>query len=136
MCLGVPGQIVKIDPDPLGMTMGKVSFAGITKTVCLAYTPEVEVGDYVVVHVGFSIARIDEEQAQEVFRYLEEMGELDELEIGQPAAGDTGIEAATEAAAVPAAEPAPGRPSTSTAARRRPASCSTPSAPPAPGAGR
>lgn len=84
MCLGVPGKIVAIESDPLGMTMGKVSFAGITKQVCLAYTPEVEVGDYVVVHVGFSIARIDEEQAEEVFRYLEEMGELEELGIAQP----------------------------------------------------
>ena len=84
MCLGVPGQIVEIQPDPLGMTMGKVSFAGITKQVCLAYTPEVEVGDYVVVHVGFAISKIDEEEAHEVFRYLESMNELDELEVPQP----------------------------------------------------
>lgn len=86
MCLGVPGKLVSIQSDPLGMTMGRVSFAGIVKEVCLAYTPEVEVGDYVVVHVGFAIAKIDEAQAAEVFRYLEEMGELDELEVPQPAA--------------------------------------------------
>jgi hydrogenase expression/formation protein HypC len=86
MCLGVPGKLVSIQSDPLGMTMGRVSFAGIVKEVCLAYTPDVEVGDYVVVHVGFAIARIDEAQAAEVFRYLEEMGELDELEVPQPAA--------------------------------------------------
>lgn len=97
MCLGVPGKIVSIESDPLGMTMGKVSFAGITKKVCLAYTPEVEVGDYVVVHVGFSIARIDEEQAAEVFRYLEEMGELEELGIPQP--GEGGEETAAPAPA-------------------------------------
>jgi hydrogenase expression/formation protein HypC len=84
MCLGVPGQVVEIQPDPLGMTMGKVSFAGITKEVCLAYTPEVEVGDYVVVHVGFAISRIDEEEAHLVFRYLESMDELEELDVPQP----------------------------------------------------
>jgi hydrogenase expression/formation protein HypC len=84
MCLGVPGQIVEIQPDPLGMTMGKVSFGGITKQVCLAYTPEVEVGDYVVVHVGFAISKIDEEEAHQVFRYLESMNELDELDVPQP----------------------------------------------------
>jgi len=84
MCLGVPGKVVSVEPDPLGMHMGKVSFGGITKEVCLAYTPEAEVGDYVVVHVGFSISVIDEEQAHEVFRYLKEMGELAELEVPQP----------------------------------------------------
>lgn len=84
MCLGVPGQVVGIDPDPFGMTMGKVSFGGITKQVCLAYLPEVEVGDYVVVHVGFAISKIDEHEAAQVFRFLEEMGDLDELGIPQP----------------------------------------------------
>lgn len=68
------------------MRMGRVSFAGITKEVCLGYTPEAEVGDYVVVHVGFAISRIDEEEAAEVFRFLEEMDELGELDIPQPAA--------------------------------------------------
>ena len=84
MCLGVPGRIVEILEDPLGMTMGRVSFSGITKEVCLAYTPEVEVGDFVVVHVGFAISKIDEEEAKKVFEFLEEMGELGELEVPQP----------------------------------------------------
>lgn len=84
MCLGVPGRVKEIQADPLGMTMGKVSFGGITKEVCLAYTPEAEVGDYVVVHVGFAISVIGEEEALQVFRYLEEMDELDELELPQP----------------------------------------------------
>lgn len=84
MCLGVPGKVVEIQPDPSGMTMGRVSFGGITKEVCLAYTPEAEVGDYVVVHVGFAISRIDEEEARQVFRFLEEMDELGELDIAQP----------------------------------------------------
>ena len=60
MCLGVPGKVLSIADDPFGMPMGKVSFAGITKEVCMAYTPEAEVGDYVVVHVGFAISKIDE----------------------------------------------------------------------------
>ena len=87
MCLGVPGQIVSIEQDPLGMNMGEVSFAGIKKKVCLAYTPEAAVGDYVVVHVGFAISRIDEEEAQQVFEFLAEMDELGELDIPQPGEG-------------------------------------------------
>ena len=86
MCLGVPGKVVEIQPGPAGMTMGKVSFGGITKEVCLAYTPEAEIGDYVVVHVGFAISRIDEDEARQVFRFLEEMDELGELDIPQPGA--------------------------------------------------
>lgn len=84
MCLGVPGKVIEIRPDPLGMAMGRVSFAGVVKEVCLAYTPEVVVGDYVVVHVGFAISKVDEQEALEVFRYLEQMDELAELEIAQP----------------------------------------------------
>lgn len=84
MCLGVPGKVLEIQPDPLGMTMGKVSFAGITKQVCLAYTPEADVGDYVIVHVGFAISKIDDEEAHLVFQYLETMGELDGLDVPQP----------------------------------------------------
>jgi len=84
MCLGVPGQIVEIREDPTGMHMARVSFGGIVKEVCLAYTPEVEIGDYVVVHVGFAISTIDETEAHKVFDFLKEMGELAELEVPQP----------------------------------------------------
>ena len=84
MCLGVPGKVVRIEPDPLGMTMGTVSFGGIKKEVCLAYVPDVEIDDYVIVHVGFAISKIDEAEAQEVFDVLREMGELDELDIPPP----------------------------------------------------
>lgn len=84
MCLGVPGKVTEIEENPHGVTMGKVSFAGITKDVCLAYIPDVQVGDYVVVHVGFAISKIDEEEAMEVFELLAQMGELDELDIPQP----------------------------------------------------
>ncbi len=84
MCLGVPGKVIEIQPDTLGMTMGRVNFGGIVKQACLAYTPEAEVGDYVVVHVGFAISRIDAAEARQVFDYLREIGELDELEVPQP----------------------------------------------------
>lgn len=92
MCLGVPGKVLSIDDDPLGMHMARVSFGGIVKECCLAYTPEVAVGDYVVVHVGFAISRIDEERAREVWDYLEEMGELAELELPQPGDAPPGEE--------------------------------------------
>ncbi len=81
MCLGIPGKVIEIQHDPLGIHMGKVSFGGIVKDICLAYVPEVQVGDYVVVHVGFAISTIDEQEAMEVFTMLKEMGELDELDI-------------------------------------------------------
>ncbi len=78
MCLGIPGKVLEIIPSQLGMTMGKVSFGGVAKEVCLAYTPEVEVGDYVIVHAGFALNKLNEEEAEEVFALLREMGELQE----------------------------------------------------------
>ena len=78
MCLGVPGKVIKLEENPLGMTMGRVSFGGITKDVCMAYVPEVKVDDYVVVHVGFAISIIDEEEAHRTLEFL------DELDIEQP----------------------------------------------------
>lgn len=84
MCLGVPGKVIDVYDDPLGVAMGKVSFSGIVKEVCLAYTPEAEKGQYVVVHAGFAISVVDEQEAMEVFRMLAQMDELAELEISQP----------------------------------------------------
>ena len=82
MCLGVPGKVLEIEKDDsLGLYRGKVEFGGITKEVNLTYTPEVQIGEYVVVHVGFAISRLNEEQAQQVFAYLRELGELKQLEI-------------------------------------------------------
>lgn len=66
------------------MAMGRVSFAGIVKTVCLAYTPDVRPGDYVVVHVGFAISMIDPDEAEQMYEFLREAGELDELDVAQP----------------------------------------------------
>lgn len=84
MCLGVPGKILSIEPNAQGMSMGKVSFGGIVKEVCLAYTPEAQVGEYVIVHVGFALGIVDEEEAAKVFSYLRAMDELSELTIEQP----------------------------------------------------
>jgi len=74
MCLGVPGKVVEVySRDDL--PMGKVEFGGILKDVCLVYTPEAEVGQYVLVHVGFAISRIDEAEAEEIlscFRKIDE----------------------------------------------------------------
>jgi hydrogenase expression/formation protein HypC len=84
MCLGVPGRIVSLGPDATGMMMGRVDFGGISREVCMACVPDAEVGEYVVVHVGFAISKIDEAQAHQVFDYLDRIGELDELDAPQP----------------------------------------------------
>lgn len=84
MCLAIPGKVVEIQPDANGVKMAKANFGGIVKQVCLEYTPEVEVGDYVLVHVGFALSRVDEEEAERTFKLLEEMNQLGELD--EPAA--------------------------------------------------
>jgi len=84
MCLAVPGKVLDIEPNAIGMTMGKVSFGGIAKEVCLAYVPEAQVGDYVIVHAGFAISKLDEAEAMEVFELLNQMDELAALEAAQP----------------------------------------------------
>jgi hydrogenase expression/formation protein HypC len=92
MCLGVPGKIISIleHDDPLERR-GRVSFGGVVKEVSLAYVPEAVVDDYVIVHVGFAISRLDEAQAQETFAYLEQMGALEELDAADaPAAVPAG----------------------------------------------
>lgn len=81
MCLAVPGKVLSIDSTP-EMPMGKVSFGGIAKNVCFAYVPEVKVGDYVIVHAGFALNQLNEEEANEVFDLLKQMGDLGELEDG------------------------------------------------------
>lgn len=83
MCLAVPGRIESIDEGDESINrMGKVSFGGIVKDVNLAYVPEAGVGDYVIVHVGFALNKIDEAEAEEVFRYLQEMELAEETEPG------------------------------------------------------
>jgi hydrogenase expression/formation protein HypC len=72
MCLGVPGEIQTVVDGPL--RMGRVSFGGVVKEICLAYVPEAIVGDFVIVHAGFAITRVDREAAARVFSYLDEIG--------------------------------------------------------------
>jgi hydrogenase expression/formation protein HypC len=79
MCLGVPGRVVELVPED-DLLMAQVEFGGIKKRVCVEHVPEVRVGDYVLVHVGFALARIDEDEARRVFELLEEMKQLEELE--------------------------------------------------------
>ena len=80
MCLAIPGRIISLSgDDPLTRT-GKISFSGILKDVCMAYVPDAAVDDYVLVHVGFALQKVDEDEAQQVFEYLKRMGELAELE--------------------------------------------------------
>jgi len=78
MCLGIPGKVLEIHHPDGGLPMGKVEFGGITRDICLAYLPEVAVGDYVLVHVGFAISKIDEQEADEIFSYIEQIDELSE----------------------------------------------------------
>lgn len=79
MCLGIPGKIIEID-NSQALPMGKVDFGGVVKEVCLAYVPEVEIGDYVIIHVGFAISQLDEQEAHETLKLLAEMEMLaDEL---------------------------------------------------------
>ena len=79
MCLAVPGKLISMDDSPALMRSGKVNFGGILKEVHLAYVPEAKLGDYVLVHVGFALNIVDEEEAKQVFEYLRQMDELAEL---------------------------------------------------------
>jgi hydrogenase expression/formation protein HypC len=80
MCLAVPGKLMSVEGDDPIFKTGRVSFDGIIKEVNLAYVPEAQIGDYVLVHVGFAISTIDEEEADRVFEYLKQIDELSELE--------------------------------------------------------
>jgi hydrogenase expression/formation protein HypC len=81
MCLAIPGKLIEITTDPAGVKMGRANFGGIVKQVCLEYTPEVEAGDYVLVHVGFALSKVDETEAARTYQLLEEMKQLGELDV-------------------------------------------------------
>jgi hydrogenase expression/formation protein HypC len=85
MCLAVPGKILEIAGDDPYLRIARVSFGGMIKQVSLACVPEARVNDYVLVHVGLALSVVDEQEAAEVFSYLEQMGELEELETPAPA---------------------------------------------------
>ena len=77
MCLAVPGQVESIHEEH-GTRMGRVNFGGVVKEICLAYLPDIAVGDYTIVHVGFAISKIDEASARETLRTFAELGILEE----------------------------------------------------------
>jgi len=79
MCLAIPGKVESICGDDPLTRVGRVNFGGILKEACLAYVPDVRVGDFVIVHVGFALSKVDEEEARQVFSYLRQMDELGEL---------------------------------------------------------
>lgn len=79
MCLAIPGKVVATFTQE-GMTMARVQFGGVTRDACLDYVPETQVGDYVLVHVGFAISRVDEEEAQRTYAALAEIDALGELD--------------------------------------------------------
>jgi hydrogenase expression/formation protein HypC len=78
MCLAVPGKVLSVEEGDPAFRTGNVDFCGVRKTVNLAFTPEVVVGDFVLVHVGFAISTVDEEEAARTYRYLTEIGALEE----------------------------------------------------------
>ena len=81
MCLAIPGKVVEtLESD--GLKVAKVNFGGIIKQVCLEYTPDAVPGDYVLVHVGFALSRINEDEAQRTYKLLDELGQLTELQDG------------------------------------------------------
>ena len=82
MCLAIPGKILETY-DRNGVRMAKVQFGGVNRESCIEYVPEAKVGDYVLVHVGFALSVVDEEEAQKTFALLAEMGQLAELEAGR-----------------------------------------------------
>jgi len=91
MCLGVPGKVVQVRRNDLGVHTGDVQFGGILKEVCLAFVPDVEPGDYVIVHAGFAISQVDETEAAATFEILKQMGELSELAEADPDSGGDAV---------------------------------------------
>ncbi len=81
MCLAVPGKVVEIF-EAGGIQMGKMDFDGITKNICLAYIPDIQIGEYAIVHVGFAIEKLDEKTALETLEVFRNMGFLEE-ELGE-----------------------------------------------------
>ncbi|SRR5579883_2807171 len=76
MCLAIPGKVTNIYGEEQLSRMGRIDFGGVLKEACLAYVPEAQIGDYVIVHAGFAISRLDEQEAKKVFEYLKEISEL------------------------------------------------------------
>jgi hydrogenase expression/formation protein HypC len=87
MCLAVPGRVLNVERGDPAFRTGDIDFFGVRKRVNLAYTPEVESGDFVLVHAGFAISRMNREEAMQIYRDLRQIGALDEIAPGEPLAG-------------------------------------------------
>jgi hydrogenase expression/formation protein HypC len=83
VCLGIPGEVTDLN-DRDGLLMGTVDFGGLRKEVCLAYVPDIQVGEYVIVHVGFAIATVDRQEAERTLDVLRAMGDAVVTELGEP----------------------------------------------------
>jgi hydrogenase expression/formation protein HypC len=83
MCLGIPGEVLEIR-DEQGLKVGKVQFGGITRDVCLACIPDIALGEFVLVHVGFAISKVDKQEAARAYATLQELGLLAELTSDAP----------------------------------------------------
>ena len=80
MCLAIPGKVIEIFKDR-GLRMGRADFGGTVRKVCLEHLSDAGLGDYVLVHVGFALSKVDPEEAERTYRFLEELGQLGELEV-------------------------------------------------------
>ena len=85
MCLGVPGRVVDVAEEQ-GVLMGRVDFGGVARKVCMSHVPDIQPGEYVLVHVGFALSRLDEQEAARVFELLKELDQLEDLGPEEPAA--------------------------------------------------
>ena len=84
MCLAIPGKVLSLSGDDPLTRMGRIDFSGVVKLASLAYVPEATIGDYVIIHAGFALSRVDEAEAQKVFAYLKRIEELGELAEDRP----------------------------------------------------
>jgi hydrogenase expression/formation protein HypC len=106
MCLGIPGKVIEVRTEA-GLPMGRVDFGGVRKVACLAYVPDVKPGDYVIVHVGFAISQVDEEEALRTLELLDQMGDLVQQELATMGPGMS-APAVIDDPVVPAAPPQAG----------------------------
>jgi hydrogenase expression/formation protein HypC len=83
MCLAIPGKVIEVYEEH-GLRMGRVDFGGTVRRACLEHVSEAVLGDYVLVHVGFALSRVDPEEAERTYRLLEDLGQLGELEAPEP----------------------------------------------------
>jgi hydrogenase expression/formation protein HypC len=85
MCLAIPGKVIEVYEER-GLRMGRVDFGGTIRKACLQHLPEAVLGDYVLVHVGFALSRVDPEEAERTYKFLEELDQLDDLKVAEPPA--------------------------------------------------